>query len=218
MVRSSPALACVFDHGPSPWRDGGCRGVLPAPARYTAFALVKIDAERPELLPRDRPVVDLEMFRTTQIALMKSPKVLEAALQDEKVRGTSVIAEQADPVGWLENALVVEPVTNTELLRVSLSTLDAQEGAILVNAVTQAYLHEVQARDQSQRLARLKDLTQICEKSDGKKDTSLDANDPQTAASQQKSALDTLSILQKEMIPIQAELGMLAKMREAGRD
>jgi polysaccharide biosynthesis transport protein len=196
------------------------------PAKYTAFALVKIDAERPELLPRDHPVVDLEMFRTTQIALMKSPKVLEAALQDEKVRGTSVIAEQADPVGWLESALVVEPVTNTELLRVSLNTMDAQEGAILVNAVTQAYIHEVQVRDQSQRLARLKDLQEVCEKSQNKlredrerlrKEVgNLDVHNPQTAAMRQKNALETYSVLRKEMIPLQAELLMLQKMREVG--
>ena len=51
------------------------------PAKYTAFALVKIDAERPEVLPRDRVVNDLELYRMTQTALLKSPRVLDAALR-----------------------------------------------------------------------------------------------------------------------------------------
>src|SRR6516225_1128837 len=49
------------------------------PANYTAFALVRIESERPELLPQNHPRNDVDVYRMTQAALIKSPKVLDSA-------------------------------------------------------------------------------------------------------------------------------------------
>jgi succinoglycan biosynthesis transport protein ExoP len=186
------------------------------PAKYSTFALVRIDSERPEVLPRDRVVNDLELYRMTQMALIKSPKVLDAVLRQDKIRQLSLVTERPDPATWLENALAVEPVRDTELLRVSLNSLNADEAAVLVNAVVQAYLQEVVNRDQKQRLDRLKDLKEVCEKSEEslrrqrKKlqgvAESLKANDHETATLRQKIALEEYVALRKELIKLGSEL------------
>ncbi len=196
------------------------------PAKYTTFALVKVDSERQELLPRDRVVNDLELYRMTQTALLKSPKVLQTALRQEKIRQLSLVADQPDPTDWLENALVAEPIRNTELLRVSLSGPNPDDIAAIVNAVVQVYLQEVVNRDQKQRLDRLKDLKEVCEKSEEKirrqrkklqtVAESLKASDHETAALRQKVALEEYIALRKELITLGSELRQVSKTKEAG--
>ncbi len=89
------------------------------PAKYTTSALIRVDSERHEILPPvgDHGSNDAELYRLTQTALIKSPKVLDAALRQDKIRQLPIVAAQYDPVTWLENALAVEPIRNTELLR-----------------------------------------------------------------------------------------------------
>src|SRR5262249_26069539 len=89
------------------------------PAKFTTFALVRIGCERPEVLPRERVVNDLELYRMTQTALLKSPKVLDGALRRDNIRRLALVAQEVDPVTWLESQLNVEPVRGTELLRVA---------------------------------------------------------------------------------------------------
>jgi capsular exopolysaccharide synthesis family protein len=196
------------------------------PARYTAYALVKIDGEHADLLPRDRAATDQELYRATQTALMTSPKVIEAALRQEKARQSSLVAEQSDPVAWLENALSVEPLRNTNLLRVALSAPHAAEAADLVNAVVGAYLHEVVHREQQQRLSRLKDLQEVCGKSEAnlrRRRTrlqgvaeSLKATNQETTSLRQKIALEEYVALRKELIGLGAQLRQITQSRAAG--
>ena len=197
------------------------------PAKYTTFALVRVDSERHEILPTvgDHNNNDMELYRMTQAALIKSPKVLEAALHQDKVRNLSMVAAQYDPVSWLENTLSVEPIRNTELLRVALSGQDAEEITTLVNAVVQAYLQEVVNRDQRQRFEKLKDVKEVCEKSEDKLRKqrkrlqgvaeSVKANDSENAQLRQKIALEEYVALRKELIALGSELRQAAKLRDA---
>jgi polysaccharide biosynthesis transport protein len=196
------------------------------PAKYTAFAFVKIDAERPELLPRGPMVSDLELYRMTQTALIKSPKVIEAALREDKVRQLSLVANESDPVAWLESALVVEPLRNSDLLKVSLSCGSADDAADLVNAIVRAYLQETLNREQKQRTVRLKDLKEVCEKSEAKLRAqrqqlqgltdSLKSKDPDTISLRQKIALEEYLALRKELIVLGSELRQAARNRDGG--
>jgi polysaccharide biosynthesis transport protein len=195
------------------------------PAKFTSFALIRVESERPELLPRDRVVNDLELYRMTQTALIKSPKVLDAALRQEKAQQLSIVAERYDPVSWLENALVVEPIHNTELLRVALSGQNAEDTATLINAIVQSYLQEVVNRDQRQRSERLMDLKGVLERTEEKLRgqrkklqgvaESLKTSDPETATLRQKIALEEYVALRKELITLGSELRQVAKIKEA---
>jgi capsular exopolysaccharide synthesis family protein len=194
------------------------------PAKYTTFALVKVASEQPQLLPQERVVNDQELYRQTQAALLKSPKVLKTALQQEKVLPLSLLREESDVVGWLDSALTVETIRNTELLKVSLSGQDPNEVAVLVNAILQAYLQEVVNKEQRQRLERLNDLTRVCSESEEKLRKqrkklqgvaeSLKASDPETATLRQKIALEEYAALRKELLLLGAEL----RQAENGRD
>ena len=179
------------------------------PARYTAFAFVKIEAERPELLPRDRVVSDLEMYRMTQISLMKSPKVLEAALLQDKVRrvvpprgGRSCRLargrprRRADPqygpaAHRPQRSQRRRGRPSRQRHRAGLPPRGGEPGA-------------------KYRVTRLKDLKEVCEKSEERSASgakslqgvaeSLKANDHQTTSFRHKIALEEYIALRKELI------------------
>jgi polysaccharide biosynthesis transport protein len=206
----------------------GCVGAavvwILRPAKFSTYALVRIDPQRPTVLPKDHAVNDLDLYRMTQAALLKSPKVLDAAVRSERVRELPIVTQEADPVAWLETMLVVEPIRNTELLRVSLSGQDAEQIVLVVNAVIDAYLQEVVNKDQKQRLDHLKDLKDVCEKSEEKLRQqrknlqavaeSLKASDPETALQRQQVAREEYLALRKELITIGSELRQATRNRE----
>ncbi len=196
------------------------------PAKFTAFALIKIDSEAAELLPRNRAGSDLELYRMTQAALIKSPKVLEAALSQDNIRQLAIVQQEADPVGWLENTLIVEPIRNTELLRVGLSASRADETAELINAIVKAYLKEVVNRDQRTREAQLKNLKSVVENTEKNLDLKrknistvakdLKATDPTTAKLRLQIALEEYIQLLKARIEIAAALRQAGKLVRPG--
>ncbi len=91
--------------------------------------------------------------------------------------------------------------------------------------MVQAYLQEVVNRDQRLRFEKLKDIKEVCEKSEDKLRKqrkrlqgvaeSVKANDPENAALRQKIALEEYVALRKELITLTSELRQAAKLREA---
>jgi len=111
---------------------GGALGTLTwflKPAQYTAAALIRVSSIEPHLLPAEQAAyrADGDAFQRTQMALVKTKRVLVKALQNEKVANSTLVAGQSDPVSWLEEELKVSYIEGTELLRVALSSENAQE-------------------------------------------------------------------------------------------
>jgi hypothetical protein len=136
---------------------------MPAPAVH---ALLYISRTPPRVLgaPQEALPVsegEFEDYRQTQAALLKSRLVLNAALRQPKVAALAVVREHADPVGWLESALHVDFQLAPEILRVGLNGRHPEELVTVVNTVTHAYLEEVVAKEQNQRLERLDQLKSL---------------------------------------------------------
>ena len=70
---------------------------------------------------RDRRRRRLRRYQQTQMTLVKSRLVLNAALQDEKVAKCRMVREQLDPITWLQEALTVEFISGSEVMEISLS-------------------------------------------------------------------------------------------------
>jgi hypothetical protein len=143
-------------------------------SKYRAEATLQVAAQMPRVLFRtdesDRGVDDSQSeyrrYQATQLTLIKSKFVLNAALQYEGVSKFRMVREQYDPIGWLEHALEVEFLGNSEVLEIALTGDNPVEIAGLVNAVKKAYMDEVvnlDARRRADRLARLKKLKQTYE-------------------------------------------------------
>ena len=97
-------------------------------------------------------------FRNTQIELIKSDLVLQAALRDPNVASLPLIRAEADPVSWLRRRLVVGFGSDSEIMAVQMYGTEGEVDQLkqLVDAVVSAYLNEV-ASSQRQRMLDQRD-------------------------------------------------------------
>jgi polysaccharide biosynthesis transport protein len=123
------------------------------PARYTSFSQVKVA----ESVPRIGKVVDyggtraFATFFKTQAGLLRSRKVINAALRMDSVKQFNLFSKHDDPAAWLEEELKVESPDNSELITLTFTGTDAAEAVAIVAAVTKAYMDEIVAADETDR-------------------------------------------------------------------
>ncbi|TXT37453.1 MAG: capsular exopolysaccharide biosynthesis protein, partial [Planctomycetota bacterium] len=142
---------------------------LTTPAPFTAFALLRVAAVEQRLVFKTaEEVSDFQTYRRTQMALIKSRFVMNAALRKSNVAALSMVREQDFPVAWLEQAIQVDAHESPEILRISLTGDRPNELAEIVNAVKDAYLEEVVNAERKLRIARLNDLERIFEQTEEK--------------------------------------------------
>jgi RNA polymerase sigma factor (sigma-70 family) len=128
------------------------------------YALLLIEGREPRLLPdaqRAEPAGDEAAYRRTQLALLRTRLVLQAALKRPEVARLEALKGKADPLGWLEKNLRAMYVDNTGILRVSVAEGSRPDRAALTNAVVAAYLEEVAGREGNQKLDRLNMLREL---------------------------------------------------------
>lgn len=142
---------------------------LATPAPFTAFALLRMAAVEQRLVFKTaEEVSDFGTYRKTQMALIKSRFVMNAALRKPNVAALSMVREQPFPVAWLEQAIQVDAYDSPEILRISLTGDRPSELTEVVNAVKDAYLEEVVNAERKQRIARLNELERIFESTEEK--------------------------------------------------
>ena len=128
------------------------------PKTVTATALFEVRNERPTLTgytnAESRNEQDFEVIKKTQIALLKSKFLLTAALRNPQIAGLSLLGGVKDPEEWLQENLDVHFPQNGEILSISLSGSPSQADdlAMLVDAVAEAYKKEVIGKEVSRRL------------------------------------------------------------------
>jgi uncharacterized protein involved in exopolysaccharide biosynthesis len=136
-------------------------------ARYTARARLLVAAAVPKVLfqtvETEGRSDDYRRYQLTQVALVKSQFVLNAALHasDGKVNAYRTIQEQADPIAWLQDNLKVDFVSGSEVMEIALSGDRPSDIAGIVNAVKNAYMEEVANKDANQRSDRHTKLKKI---------------------------------------------------------
>jgi capsular polysaccharide biosynthesis protein len=126
---------------------------------YTATSLLLIEPAQPELFSPLKRGSDEEYdtnYLNTQVALIKSHKVLVPAIVNPLVVNLSTIRKTTDAVGDVLEKLKVGIVENTNLIRVSLELPNAAEAVTIVQAVVQSY--QMQNNDYSR--GAKKDLTE----------------------------------------------------------
>jgi polysaccharide biosynthesis transport protein len=187
-------------------------------AQYTAYALLRVASTEPRLLPeaggasRDAS----QNFENTQVALLKSRPILQAALRRSKVGELAMVRKQIDPVAWLENDLKAAFLDRTDIIKVSLTGADPKEVAALVNAVKDAYLEEGVNAQRNQKLAFLEDLEKVYTASEDKLHAQRDAlrnladtlksGDSQALTAKQKMALEEYAAMRRELMHLQSQL------------
>lgn len=123
------------------------------PKGYEAVVWLRIRSA-PNLLGGATDMREYEAYRKTQIQLLKSPVVLNAALRRPGISSLRTITDEDDPVRWLAETLETNAQTESEVLQLKLRAPVAEEAAKILNAVTTCYLDDIVNKDRQERLQR----------------------------------------------------------------
>jgi polysaccharide biosynthesis transport protein len=189
-------------------------------AKYTARAMFHVSSTPPIFIKKPSvPESDFPAYRQTQLVLLKSRLVLNAALKQEGVAKLKVVAKQVDPVDWLEKELQVDFANGSEILRIGMSGEEAAEPMMLANAVVQAYLDQVVNVESKQRRDRydlLKETWNRYQENLREKRKELrrltelaGSDDKKTLANLQQLELERLGRAEQELAKVQSELRSL---------
>src|SRR5262245_53384075 len=97
---------------------------LALPPKYQAVALLRVLPAEPKVLgAEERASQDkASSYQKTQLALIRSRHVLEAAAKSDRVRTLPSVQRQPDPAGWLEKQLRAGFIDDSDLLRLAVSS------------------------------------------------------------------------------------------------
>ena len=201
---------------------GGVLGPLAAlavyvfmPRGYEAVVWLRIRSTG-GLLGNDGNASEYEAYRKTQLQLLRSPVVLNAALRRPGISSLRTITEEEDPVLWLGTAL--QPVVNqqSEVLQLKLRAPVAEDAAKILNAVTQCYLDDIVNKDRQDRLARRDSLEKKYKENQtelrSRKETynelarTLGTRDSAEVATQRALLMDHLSALKHSLRAAESDL------------
>lgn len=188
--------------------------------KHTAFAQIHVAASAPRMVFKTADSSEgrheFATYLKTQAARIKGRYVLNAALKADGIKRLPLVAAQSDPIAWLDEELKVEFTDNSEIMTVSLAGHDPQGVIAMVNAVTQAYLQEIENQERKSRSRRVAELDNIYvaakEKLRVKRETlrrradELGTSDSQAMTQRQLIQLNSLGELKKQHGQIRFDL------------
>lgn len=104
---------------------------------YQAQAWLRIEDQRPYIAFPSKG--SSRRFVNTQVALIRSPLVIEPALSKLDLSGMPELSQKRDKVEWLGENINVKSVGNSEFFVVSYESPSRQNAAEVVNAVIDAF-------------------------------------------------------------------------------
>ena len=170
---------------------------------FTATATIRISLKPEQLLfaTPGSAQASPEVFKATQRQTVYRQDVLESALG--KVGRLSIVVEQApDTLQWLRSTLKVSFRDESEYMDISLTSTNADEAKVLVNAIADAFYEVASDEEKNRQLARRSNLDrsfvevqdEIRRKREQLKglDGALGGADPKELTREQQLALDRL--------------------------
>jgi capsular exopolysaccharide synthesis family protein len=149
--------------------------VLSTPLAFAIYALVEPTYEAKSLLRTEPSPIDLynigaqrgglgggevKTYLETQVRLIQSDRVLDAAIARPGINKLRMIRESKDPKADLSKDMKVEILgSNTYLIEVKLSSKDPEEAAAIVNAVVDTHIEQHNSYQQAANKALKVQLT-----------------------------------------------------------
>ncbi|MBN2291385.1 MAG: AAA family ATPase [Pirellulales bacterium] len=202
---------------------------LLVPGYYTPFAFIRVSMS-PESIVYAQDHInihDYEVFKNTQLGLIKSPYVFMAALRKKKIANLSIVKAENDALAWLQDEVRAGYINESEIMRVSLTSKKPKEATELVNAIVDAYIEEVVNKQERERRAMGAQLTQIYNSKENEVRSKraslinladkLDAANSESAKVQATVNIQELSSIRAAMLQLQTSLGEATGALEAGK-
>jgi capsular exopolysaccharide synthesis family protein len=164
------------------------------PATPNTTAQIHLAAEIPVVGPGSpQREARFDMYKATQVALIRSRLVLYATMRNPEVTALPVLMSKPDPVEWLETKLAILFKDSPEIMQVSLPGEPAEEMVVVINALIKAYFDEVVLKDQNRKRERYIQLKDIAKRFEDKL----------------KSIRQSIRTLQEQVGPVDPKLGEL---------
>ena len=114
--------------------------------QYEATAMIQVSSAVPSLLGDARQLDEHGYIRfvNTQLVLLRSPLVLDRALENADVARLPMVVAQQDKRAWLARELQVSHADNTEIVYVRIVTNSAEASERIINAVVDAYFNFIE--------------------------------------------------------------------------
>ncbi len=128
---------------------------------YTARASLFVSATPPVVASPPGVQPEFAVVQGTIQARVKSRALLAEVVERPEVKGLSLLAGRRDPIEFLQNELVVEWAPGPETLSIRLSGDRPGELAVLVNAVADAVLQDVNGQESRAKQYHLEQLEKI---------------------------------------------------------
>lgn len=202
------------------------------PRSYEAMAWMRV-RDRGGMLSQGRDPGELEAYKKTNLSLMKSSSVVQAALRRPGIESLSTLREAgSDQVGWIAKKLQILAPSDSEIVQVKLRGKNAADVAKIVNAVIDSFLEDVVNKDRTERLSRRDALEKKFKENQAelrsRRETlnslakQLGTRDSQEVATQRGLLMDhlhsirwDLNVATREIASLDAELE-IAEAREKG--
>jgi capsular exopolysaccharide synthesis family protein len=186
-------------------------------AKYVSRTTLMITTYMPKIIFETAEArSDFYTYQRTQMALIKSRLILDAALREPSVASLPTVRGQEDPVEWLEKAIKLEFPGNSEILELSLSGDRPDDLEVLLNGITDTYMRLVVDAEQKGRLDRLDNLRKLWDRYQDdlrNKRRSLrqlaeaaGSNDKETLVLKQQMMLENISVAQHTLLALRPEM------------
>lgn len=186
--------------------------------QQTAISLIRIRA------PQRADQRETELYRQTQMALITSPFVLNAALRDPQISDLAIIKQQQNPIAWLQNQLQVTSPGDSEIVKIELVSANQNESLLLIDTVVAQFLDEVhgaERKEMTERLQRLRNQQRELTKATKQQlefvhalKEELGTMDEQLASIAAELEKERIRLIQRKILALQDEL-MQAEIEEA---
>jgi len=123
------------------------------PIRYEATAWIQVQMNKPYYIYEEKQR-DYKSFVNTQIALMKSPLIIDKALENPRVAQRNVVKKQKDRGLWLASNLILSTQQGSEMITVAFETDEPEDAEEIVNSVVNAFFdyYDAQASEWNVRM------------------------------------------------------------------
>ncbi len=186
--------------------------------RAVAYLRVKVEAKPLAFETADHPGMKstFDLYKNTQMQLITTPFVLNAALRDDEVRNLPLVANKTEPVVWMKENVDAEFQADGEIMEVGFTSSDPRASVMLVNAIVSAYLEEVVNSERMTRFQRLENLQAVRATSEDQMRSkqqelrflaeALGTSDSESLTVAQQSAIQQFGLMQEKLSEVQFEL------------
>lgn len=131
-----------------------------SPEEFRASAQLRFLASAPRVLQEGggSSLASYEKFVNTQVALITGPAILSRVFEDPEIRSIAEIADQTDPVSFMESRIMASAQRNSELVELSIRLSDGAVAAKVLEKILDQYMEYALGEEASSDSERLRIL------------------------------------------------------------